>query len=134
MSELITEMPKCPVCGNATVRGVGDGCHCGQARLLSKVEDHYLSFSHEPSNGWPKKGCPICGRPMQEAGKFHFLTFQARLLIEEGPKDEGEGLERMRCDQSDHYCYVTKAWYNKNRSRELPPDSRKGIFPNFDSM
>jgi hypothetical protein len=108
MSELMMEMPKCPVCGKPTVRGVGDSCHCGRARLLTSVEEHYLSFRSEPKE-WPKKGCPICGRPMQEAGKWMPLSFPGM------PVAEGEGLERMLCDQQDHFCYVTKDWYDKNR-------------------
>ena len=112
MSELIMEMPKCPVCGKPTTRGIGDTCHCGLMRLLSKIEDHYLSFKHEPKQ-WPKKGCPICGRPMQNVGKFHYWSSQ--FLMGDKPKDEGEGLERMLCDQPDHYCYVTKTWYDRNR-------------------
>jgi len=109
MSEVIMEMPKCPVCGKPTVRGVGDSCHCGRARLLTSVEEHYLSFRSEPKE-WPKKGCPICGRPMQEAGKWTPLS-----LPDMWPAPKGEGLERMHCDQQDHYCYVTKDWYDKNR-------------------
>lgn len=98
------ERPNCPVCGKPTVQGIGDSCHCGKMRLLSDVDNHYLSFKAEPPSGWPEKGCPICGRPMQEAGKFHFIH-----IFE--PERIGEGLERLLCDQPDHYCYVTKAWY-----------------------
>jgi len=111
MSELIMELPECPICGKPTVRGVGDSCHCGSARLLRSELNHYLSFKTEPPNGWPKKGCPICGRPMKEVGKWHSIT----VALLRPAEDKGEGLERMLCDQLDHYCYVTKAWYEKNR-------------------
>jgi len=105
------EKPKCPVCGNdVKILHNPETFHCGAVRLLSKEEDHYLSFKSErPPNGWPKKGCPICGRPMQEAGRFQWL----RILASDPPRFEG--LERMHCDQSDHFCYVTKAWYDKYR-------------------
>ena len=117
MSELVlekrkeplkTETPNCPICGNKTVR-IDTHFHCGRAVLLSEVGEHYLGFNKLPDK-LPEKGCPICGRTMVNIGKWRKLRLSSRDPIVE------EGLDRMHCDQLDHYCYVTKTWYIKNRT------------------
>ena len=97
-----TETPKCPVCGKPTVI-IDDHYHCGRVVLLSEIGDHYLGFRNLPEQ-LPKKGCPICGRTMVSIGRWKALFTKKE-----------DGLDRMHCDQSDHYCYVTKRWYMENR-------------------
>jgi endogenous inhibitor of DNA gyrase (YacG/DUF329 family) len=97
---------KCPVCGKEAEileRGGGRFFHCGRVVLLRKINDHYVIFETLPEK-LPEKGCPICGRPMEKAGKFRWWS-----------TGEEEGLERRLCNQKDHCVYVTEEWYQKNR-------------------
>jgi len=111
-------MPKCPVCEDEAKEIDPGRFHCGRVRLLSQPEDHYLGFKTLPEK-LPNKGCPICGRPMEDIGKFKWLF-----------SEKEEGLERMYCEKADHYCYVTKIWYNRhNRSIKL---FRKSLLDAFD--
>lgn len=102
--ETLTTTPNCPVCGNKT-RKIDTHFHCGKVVLLSEVNDHYLGFG-KLQDQLPKTGCPICGRPMRNIGKWKHWPVT--------PNSRVEGLVRMYCDQQDHYCYVTKEWYIKN--------------------
>lgn len=94
--------PKCPVCGNDCVK-IHDHWHCGKYILLSEKSDHYLGFRKLPDQ-LLERGCPICGRTMVNIGRWKELFTRKE-----------RGLERMNCDQSDHYCYVTNEWYKENR-------------------
>jgi hypothetical protein len=110
METVIQKPPDCPVCGKPT-EDLKDCFHCGNVRLLRNVQDHYLSFKQLPKE-LPKKGCPICGKPMKNEGRFKWLFT--------GKED---GLDRFYCDGSEaadgHYCYVTAAWYMLNKRTEV---------------
>lgn len=107
--QALQKKPDCPVCGKPTgLPGraelpVVTGFHCGPVRLLTRIGDHYLSFKTLPQK-LPDKGCPVCGRPMEKAGRFRWAFSQKE-----------DGVPRMVCDQPDHYCYVTEAWYQTNK-------------------
>jgi endogenous inhibitor of DNA gyrase (YacG/DUF329 family) len=109
--QALQKKPDCPVCGKPTnpLQQTNElsetDFHCGRTRLLIQNGDHYLSFK---AKVLPKKlpniGCPICGRPMEKAGRFRWAFSQKE-----------DGLPRMVCDQPDHYCYVTEAWYQLHK-------------------
>lgn len=90
----------CPVCG-----GERD-LYCGNSWILHKITDHYVIFPEELPKKLPKKGCPICGRPMEEAGKV-----KKRMNRH---KEVALGESRMSCDKSGHLVIVTEKWYQAN--------------------
>jgi hypothetical protein len=100
--QALQKKPDCPVCGKPTSL-LDPDFHVGRARLLIQNGDHYLSFKTLPKK-LPNIGCPICGRPMEKAGRFRWAFSQKE-----------DGLPRMICNQPDHYCYVTEAWYQLNK-------------------